>query len=118
MTFGMIHLRGPRLGIDGEQLIHQRDDACRVLVFGIDLDGIDVFATRVRQATGMHHGWPADTVFVCGVAVGLQDAVELAEKLFWPFALAAHAEIENHRSTWRSVLPQVGLMIAPALVVR
>ena len=71
----------------------------------------------MRKATGMHHRWPADTVFVGGVAIGLQDAVELAEKLFWPFALATHTEVEDNTLTRRSILPQIRLMILAAAIM-
>jgi hypothetical protein len=42
MTLSMAHRFIARLGVDGKQLIHQRDDARRVvLISGVELDGLD-----------------------------------------------------------------------------
>src|SRR5664280_1919728 len=64
----------------------------------------------------MHHLLSADTV-VGRIAVGLQNALEVTQKAGRSFATASHAELEDRRTTRRSVLPQVALMIcAPAIV--
>ena len=56
-------------------------------------------------------------VVVCRIAVGLQNAFELPEEPLRTFAPAPHPEVEDDTSSWRSILPKVGLVIFPALVV-
>src|ERR1700689_1615819 len=112
----MIHVFLLRLAIDGKQLVHTGDDADRIGIHGIELDGIDKLTPRMRQAAGVDHMRPA-YFGVALVAVCLQQTIEIAQPLLWPLAIAAHAEVEDHAFTGRAVLPQVCLMIAPTPVV-
>jgi hypothetical protein len=44
-------------------------------------------------------------VIVSGIAIGLEDAVELLEKLFRSLAGAPHAEVKDRTTARGSVLP-------------
>lgn len=55
---------------------------------------------------------PADEI-VFRVPICLQHSVELAWDLLRPFALAAHAEVDDHTLARRAVLPKVGLKAQP-----
>src|ERR1035437_5002303 len=64
----------------------------------------------------MHHLLSADAV-IGRIAVGLQNALKVTQKAGRSLATASHAELEDRRTSRRSVLPQIGLMIcAPAIV--
>src|ERR1035438_10448112 len=56
-------------------------------------------------------------VIVGGIAVGLQKAIELVQKLLRPFSLTPHAEIEDHAAPRSAVLPEIGLVVLAATVV-
>jgi hypothetical protein len=51
-----------------------------------------------RPARSMHHPRPADLI-VGRIAVGLQNAFELSQKLLWSVAPAAQTEIKQHSSS-------------------
>ena len=84
--------------IDGKEFIHQLDDPCQVLIFGIQLHRIDKLPSCVRQTTGMDHLGAANVV-IASIAVGLQDAFELAQKPLRTFSLTAHPEVEDHTAS-------------------
>jgi hypothetical protein len=48
----------------------------------------------MRPTNGMHHSRPADLIVRC-VPVGLQNAFELPQKLFWPIASTPETEVER-----------------------
>ena len=66
----------------------------------------------------MHHSRPAEAALVRDVIVCLKNAREGAEELLRPFASAAHAKIEDRATARRAVLPEIGLMVLAALVMR
>ena len=117
IAFCVVQILFAGFAVDGEQLIHQSNDACRLLIIGIELNGIDELATRVREAAGVNHLRTADVVVAC-IAVCLQKPVEIAQELLRPPTVATHAEVEDHAFTRRAILPHVSLVIAAALVVR
>ena len=59
----------------------------------------------------------AANVVVADIAVGLQDALELAQKPLRPFSLTAHPEVEDHAAPRSAVLPEIGLVVLAATVV-
>jgi len=65
----------------------------------------------------MHHACSCDMI-VDHIAIGLQNAFELFEKLLGTLTATSHAEVEDHRASGRSVLPQIRLMMFTAPVVR
>ena len=77
MTRSVIHLLGAGFGVDGKQIIHPLHDARRHSILRMQLHRIDELPPRMRPAHSMHHLRPAD-VLVSGIAVGLQDAIELS----------------------------------------
>ena len=116
MASGMIHVLLASLGVDREQLIHQLHGTYRCGVLLVQFDRIHEVSSRVRPTSCMHHLHSAHAI-VRSVGVGLQKSVEVAKEVQRAFALAAHAKIENRHSAWRSILPQVALMICAAAVV-
>src|ERR1700722_14407798 len=116
MTLGMTHVLRTRSPVEGKEFIHQLDDPCRVLILGIQLHRIDKLPSRVRQTTGMDHLRAANVV-IASIAVGLQDALELAQKHIRPFSLTAHPEAEDHTASRRSILPELGLVSLAAPIM-
>jgi hypothetical protein len=64
---GVIHLLLARLGIDGEQLIHQRHNPRRGNILPVELHRIEKLPPRVSPACSVHHLRPTDTVVGCVV---------------------------------------------------
>src|SRR5215471_16618917 len=70
----------------------------------------------MRSACSVDHVWPAG-VIVSFIAIGLQQAVKLPEKLFRSISPSSHLKVKDHDTAWPTVLPQVGLvMLSPALL--
>jgi hypothetical protein len=116
IALGMIHVLLPRLAIDAEQIVHQGHDAGRVSVVGIQLDRIDELATRVRKTAGVHH-LPVGNLVVAGVPIRLQKPLKRPKEQLRPFAPATHLKIEDDTLAGRTVLPEIGLVIAAAFIV-
>src|SRR5258708_22014169 len=70
----------------------------------------------MRPARGATHFWSADLI-VGRITVRLQKTFELSQKLFRPIPSSAQTEVEHHRSSRSTVLPQVGLMILPVALM-
>src|SRR6202034_2741193 len=107
-----------RLAIDGKQRIHQLDNARRVDVFRIDLDCFDKLPPRVSETAGMSDALGADLFAVAGISIGVQYAGVIFKDLFRHLAAARHFEVEDHASTGRTVLPEVGFMVRAFLFRR
>src|SRR5208337_3128968 len=107
-----------RFAIDGKQRIHQLDNARRVEVFGIDLDGFDELPSRVRKTARMNYALGADLFAVRGITIGVQYAGVIFEDLFRHLARARHLEVEDHALARRTVLPEVGFMVLAFLFPR
>jgi hypothetical protein len=112
----MVQMRLSRTGIDGEQFVHECNDSGCHHVLAIQLHRLEEASPGVRPAGSMHNACSADMV-VHGVAIGLQNAFELFEKLLGTLTAAAHAEVEDHRPSGRSILPQIRLMMFTTAVV-
>src|ERR1700758_1451378 len=70
----------------------------------------------MRPTCGVHD-LRAAHMLVSAVAVALQNTFELAEKLPGAFSAASQLEVEHHASSGRAVLPQISLMVLPALIM-
>src|ERR1019366_1184974 len=69
----------------------------------------------MRPTSGMYHSRTADLI-VGRVPVSLQNAFELSQKALRSIASTAQAEVEHHRSSRATVLPQIRLVVlSPAL---
>src|SRR5271167_4983035 len=112
----MVQMRLARAGIDGKQFVHECDDLGCPHVLAIQLHRFEEASSCMRPTCRMHNACSTDMV-VHGVALGLQNAFELFEKLLGALASAAHAEVEDDRASGRPVLPQIRLMMFTAAVV-
>jgi ferredoxin len=86
-------------------------------VVRIQFERLIYLPARMCPTSGAHQLRPA-CVVVGDVAVGLQNAFELSEKQFRAFPSAPHPEVEDDTSSWRSILPEISLMVFSTLVVR
>jgi len=77
---------------------------------------IEKVPPRMRPATRVHHFRPA-YMLIGTIAVGLQNAFEVAQELLGTFPPAPQAEIEHHSAPRPAVLPEISLMILPSPVV-
>src|ERR1035438_4222079 len=86
----------------------------------MELEGLEHLSARMGPAGAMHHVATAHTV-VCEIPVGLQNAFELAQEFLRTLAAAPHPKVKpkvKHDTASRpAVLPQVSLMVFPALIV-
>jgi hypothetical protein len=98
-----------------ERRIHARDHRHRFGILWIQFHRVDELAPRVRPTSHLHQLRPADIV-AGRIAIGLQNAFPSPEEFTRTLTSAAQAKLEYSLPS-RSVLPQVGLMIFPALVV-
>src|ERR1017187_6474022 len=64
----------------------------------------------MRPTSGMYHSRTADLI-VGRVPVSLQNAFELSQKALRSIASTAQAEVEHHRSSGATVLPQIRLVV-------
>ena len=110
-AFVCAQLALPRLTVDQKQRVHARDHVDGLRVLRIHFHRIDKLAPRVRPASDMHHLRPPDVV-VGLIAVGLQNAFPLAQKLLRTLAPTAQLKLEHRLAAGLSVLPQVGLRSA------
>jgi hypothetical protein len=61
----------------------------------------------------MNHLRPADPI-VGRIAVGLQKAFELSQKLLRPVASTSQTEVERHGGSRSAILPHIPLVILPS----
>src|ERR1700687_2358219 len=59
----------------------------------------------MSPTSGMYHSRPTDLVIRC-IAVGLENAFELSQKMLWPIASTTQAKVEHHGSSGPTVLPE------------
>src|SRR5512133_2712206 len=116
MACGVVEVLFARPRVDPEQVIDSRHNARGSRIARVELGGLEELPSRVRPAGGMHHLRPAH-VIVGAIAVGLQNALELSQKLLWPVAPPPQAEVEHHAAPRSAVLPQIGLMVLPPPIV-
>src|ERR1700688_1444301 len=64
----------------------------------------------MRPTSGMYHSRPTDLVISC-VAVGLENAFERSQEPLRPVASATQAEVEHHRPSGATVLPEIRLVV-------
>src|SRR5208337_5341275 len=97
MAGSVIHLLVARSGIDGKQLIHPLNDADRGGIQLVELDRVDKTPSRVAPTCRMHHLRAAHATDVRDISVGLQNPLELVQKMRRALAPAAHLKIEDRR---------------------
>src|SRR5208283_3469037 len=64
----------------------------------------------MSPTSGMYHSRPTDLVIRC-IAVGLENAFELSKEPLRPITSTTQAEVEHHRSSGATVLPEIRLMV-------
>src|SRR5271165_64181 len=116
MTCTVIQLCSASFGVDGEEIVQAGHDAYRDHVLGVQLDCFDELSPRMAPTHSVNDLRSADMI-VSRIAVGLQDAIELLEKLLRSVAPASQAEVERNITSRSSVLPEVGLMILATAIV-
>src|SRR5216684_4254795 len=94
MAFGMIHACVASLGINQKQRVGPLHQLPRDAVVRIEFEGVEHLPARMRPTSGMHHLRTTRAV-ISDIAIGLQNACELAEELFRTFAPAPHLEVED-----------------------
>src|SRR3954469_7202469 len=104
----------PRMSVHQKERVHAGDHVHRFAILLVYLHRIDKFAPRVRPAAHMHKPLPAYAI-VSRIAISLQNAFPLIEKLLRPRAAAAESKVEYCLATGPTVLPQIRLMIGAPL---
>ena len=116
MARGVVEVLCARQGVDPEQLVDPRHDARGGRIAGVELGRLEKLPSRMRPAACMHDLRPAH-VIVGGIAVGLQNAFELAQEFLRPVAPPPQTEVEHYAASRSAVLPQIRLMVLPPPVV-
>src|ERR1035437_9034696 len=104
MARGMVVVLRARLGVDPEQVVDRLHNARSRHVAGVEFGRLEELPARVRPAGGMHHLRPAHAV-IGDLAVGLQNAFELSQKLLGSVAPPPQAEAEHYAASRSAVLP-------------
>src|SRR5665213_2450678 len=104
MAFRLLHARIACLGIDQKQPVDPLNQFSCAAVVRIQFERLKHLPAGMRPTGGTDH--LRSTRMVIGdIAVGLQNTLERAEKLFRAFAPASHPEVEDDASSGLSILP-------------
>jgi len=105
---GMAHFNTKALAasfrIDGKQLIHSRDDRSRNGIAGVELYRFKKQPPRMSPTCGTYYSGPSDLI-VCRVAICLENAFELPQKLPRSIPSPTEAKIKHDASSGPAVLP-------------
>src|SRR3954470_17719480 len=104
------------LGVDREQLIDSRHNARRDTILRTEFQCLNKLSARVRPTAGVYDLGSAH-LFISSVAITLQDAFELSQKLLGAVASTPEPKIEHYIAARLAVLPQVGLMVFASTVM-